>query len=485
MRLRKLLSAITVKCLGGPPDLMDPEIRSIEHDSRSVKHGSLFCAIQGAVTDGHLYLDDCLKRGAAAVASEHPTPADFPVPWIQVERIRPVLAQLANHHCHHPSQQLRMVGVTGTNGKTTTALLIHSILQQHGPAMVMGTIKTQLGSRILPSQLTTPEAADIQRTLTEAVALGCSSGAMEISSHALALHRVYRCHFPVAVFTNLSQDHLDFHGSFDNYFQAKTLLFQKDYNPGLEHAVVNSDDAFGSRIRLSSETHRVGFGFSPENPVYPRAHKTTLQGTEVDLHFFDRRLDLSSPLPGKHNVYNIMAAAAASSLLGIPDAQIRDGISSLEQIPGRFERVEVDRPFTAIVDYAHTPHALENTLRLCRELTGARILCIFGCGGDRDRGKRPLMGAIAARQADYVIITSDNPRSEDGDKIAEEIRAGIPSGSRDYEMIVDRRQAISRAFELARKDDIVLVAGKGHEDYQEVHGKRIHFDDREVIRETS
>ncbi|MFQ5928647.1 MAG: UDP-N-acetylmuramoyl-L-alanyl-D-glutamate--2,6-diaminopimelate ligase [Acidobacteriota bacterium] len=483
MRLQELLSKVTVKSLGGPHSQMDPEIRSIEYDSRRVKNGSFFFAIEGTLTDGHLYLDEALQKGAAAVASEREAPAGFPVPWIQVETVRAFLALLADRFYDYPSQRLQLAGVTGTNGKTTTAFLIHSILEQQSPALRLGTIKTKVGDWEVESGLTTPEAVDIQRTLAQALQSGCRTGALEVSSHALFLHRVYRCHFPVAIFTNLSQDHLDFHSSLEEYFQAKCLLFQSDYNPGLKHAVLNADDPFSARIQLPPHTHQVTFGFSENSEVHPLAHKTSVEGTEVDLKFFDQHLSLSSRLAGEYNLYNMMAAATAASLLGIPDDQIREGVARLRRVPGRFEKVEIGHLFTVIVDYAHTPNALENVLKLCRQLSRGRVLCVFGCGGDRDRAKRPLMGAIAVRDADLAIVTSDNPRYEDPEKIIQEIRVGIPAGFSNCEIIVDRREAIARALKLAQKGDIVLVAGKGHEAYQEIQGKRIRFDDREVIKE--
>jgi UDP-N-acetylmuramoyl-L-alanyl-D-glutamate--2,6-diaminopimelate ligase len=305
---------------------------------------------------------------------------------------------------------------------------------------------------------------------------------MEVSSHALAFHRVYQCRFPVAVFTNLTQDHLDFHGSLEAYFDAKKLLFSRDYNPALRYAVLNGDDPYGSRLTTPGVPFFT-YGFSPQNSAHPKAFETSVEGTRMDLQLPGRRLAIASPTVGEHNVYNIMAAVLACSLLGLEDEQIQQGIEALKSVPGRFEKVDVPAPFAVIVDYAHTPDALANVLRLCRRLTRNRVVCLFGCGGDRDRAKRPLMGEIAVREADLVFVTSDNPRSEPPEKIIEDILAGIPKEARNYKVLTDRREAIRAAIESGIEGDVVLLAGKGHETYQEVRGVKTHFDDKEIAAE--
>ena len=483
MRLQELISSLPPESVRALGKEMGPEIRSLDCDSRRVKDGSLFFAIKGEQTDGHLYVDEAIRKGAVAVISSRPAPPDVDVAWIQVEAMRPSMGTLATQFYQHPSRRLQLVGITGTNGKTTTAFLTHSILERQCPALLMGTIKAKIGEWESESERTTPEAVDIQAILDRALKSGCTAGVMEVSSHSLFFHRVYRCSFPVAVFTNLSQDHLDFHKSMEEYFQAKCLLFQEHYNPGLRYAVVNGDDPFAERIELSPAVRRVTFGFSEDNDIYPVAHGTSLEGTRVDLKWFDRRLPLSSPLAGEHNLYNIMSAAIAASLVGASDEQIREGLEQMQQVPGRFERVDTKSPATVMVDYAHTPHALENVLRLCRQLTQGNVICVFGAGGDRDRGKRPSMGAVAARDADRVIVTSDNPRFEDPARIVQEIQEGIPTGATHCEVILDRREAIIRALEVGGKKDIVLLAGKGHEAYQQIQGETIPFDDREVVKE--
>ena len=483
MYLQKLLSGLEQISNRESHNLMDLVIRSLEYDSRQVRDGSLFFAIEGSITDGHLYLDEALKKGAVAVISERKTPLKFPVPWIRVNQTRLALAQMANKFCSQPSHQLRLAGITGTNGKTTTAYLLHSMLKQVSPALLVGTIHNQIGNKTLDSQLTTPESSDIQRILVKALQSGCETGVLEVSSHALASQRVFQCHFPIAVFTNLTQDHLDFHGNLESYFQTKCLLFDRHQNPGLTYAIINDDDPFGRRIDLPSQVKKISFGFSHKSQVHPSFYKTSLEGTQVKISLLDRRLNLSSTLLGEHNIYNILAAATAASVMGVTDRQIEAGVEELQNVPGRMEKIEIPHAFTVILDYAHSPHALESVLRFCQQLGQKRVICVFGCGGERDRAKRPLMGSIAVRHSDFVVVTSDNPRQEDPEKICREICQGIDKNLQNYEVIINRRQAIFRALDMAEKQDIVLVAGKGHETYQEIEGKRIHFDDRQVVKE--
>jgi UDP-N-acetylmuramoyl-L-alanyl-D-glutamate--2,6-diaminopimelate ligase len=433
-------------------------------------------------TDGHLYRDHVLDRGAVAVASEEAPRDSFPAAWIQVASIRRWMPLAADLFFDHPSRKLRLIGITGTNGKTTTAYLVHSILNTETMALMLGTIQTMIGDSVVPSRLTTPESIDIQAALSQGWNAGCRTGVLEVSSHALVFDRAYGCHFPVAVFTNLTQDHLDFHTSFENYFDAKKLLFDPNYNPGLEHSVINADDAWGKRLTAEAPG-TVTFGLSPESDVRVADYITSVSGTTMEVEFGGRRLEVTSRLVGRHNVYNILAATAACSALGVRDDAIREGIRRLQVVPGRFEVLDLDRPYTVVIDYAHTPDALENVLRLAREVTGGRLICLFGCGGDRDRTKRPLMGEIAVRDADLALVTSDNPRTEDPESIIRQILEGIPAGTPNVEVITDRRSAIRRALQLARARDIVVLAGKGHETYQEIGTNRISFDEREVVKE--
>lgn len=433
-------------------------------------------------TDAHLYLDQVLDRGAVAVASEEAPRDSFPAAWIQVASIRRWMPLAADLFFDHPSRKLRLIGITGTNGKTTTAYLAHSILNTGTKALMLGTIQTMVGDAVVPSRLTTPESIDIQAALSRGWNAGCRAGVLEVSSHALVFERAYGCHFPVAVFTNLTQDHLDFHTSFENYFEAKKLLFDTDYNPGLEHSVINTDDPWGKRLAAEARGP-ITFGLASGSNVRVADYRTSVSGTTTEIRFGERRIEVTSRLVGRHNVYNILAATAACSALGVPDEVIREGIRLLQVVPGRFEVLDLDCPYAVVIDYAHTPDALENVLRLAREVTGGRLICLFGCGGDRDRTKRPLMGEIAVRHADLTLVTSDNPRTEDPDSIIQEILEGIPAGTPNVEVIADRRRAIRRALELARGRDIVVLAGKGHETYQEIGTDRISFDEREVVKE--
>lgn len=486
MHLRELISKL-------PGDWIEttslnsgnPEILQLHHDSRKVERGTLFFAIQGEKTDGHLFLGQAQARGAVAVVSEREPLADCALPWIRVCSLRRAMGLLAGEFYARPSSRIHLVGITGTNGKTTTAFIVDSVFRLCGPSMLMGTIKTLIDGQELPSLHTTPESIEIQKVLAQAVQQGCRRGVMEVSSHALAFDRTYDCRFPVAVFTNLSQDHLDFHHTLQAYFEAKLKLFDRQYNPGLEWVVTNLDDVYGASLPLPSGTRRLGYGQGPEADLHPLEMNADIGGTSLRLHTPRGELSLKSPLLGKHNVYNLMAAAGACLASGIEPSLVRRGIEALEGVPGRFEKVSTGRPFTVVVDYAHTPEALENVLKLCRQLSPVRVLCLFGCGGDRDRGKRPQMGAVAAHWSDSLVVTSDNPRSEDPQDIIDEIVSGIPAGPTPFETVVDRRAAIARILELARPGDLVLVAGKGHETTQERAGKKTHFDDREVVRELS
>ena len=460
----------------------DPEISNLAYDSRRVSDGSLFFAIRGAVTDGHRFLNDVAERGAAAVVSELSPRSDLGLCWVQVESARRAMAVLADRFNGSPSRKMKLIGVTGTNGKTTTAYLVHSVQNTHSNSVMMGTVETIIGESVSESKLTTPESVDIQSWLRTGLDAGCDSGVLEVSSHALFLDRVLGCRFATAIFTNLTQDHLDFHPTLEAYFAAKQRLFDPDYNPGLLHSVVNGDDPFGRRL-LADAPGRISFGLSPGLDVRGIDYRTSVEGTELTVGAFGRQLDLKSSLVGRHNIYNILGAAASCMAIGIPDSQIQEGVRRLRCVPGRFERVEVDRPFTVVIDYAHTPDALENVLRLARELGPNRLICLFGCGGDRDRTKRPKMGLIGVRGSDIALITSDNPRTEDPDRIIDEIVQGIENPTRQVERITLRRAAIRRALELAREGDLVLLAGKGHETYQDIGGRRIHFDEREIVRE--
>jgi UDP-N-acetylmuramoyl-L-alanyl-D-glutamate--2,6-diaminopimelate ligase len=432
------------------------QVRDLAYDARAVVPGTLFFCVPGSRADGHEFAGVAVERGAVALVVERPV--DVPVPQLVVASARAAMAVVADEFFGRPSEELDVAGVTGTNGKTTTAHLLHAILAAAGrrPGL-LGTVEARVGGRPRMLERTTPEAIDLQRLFREMLDAGDRGCAMEASSHASELHRLDRVRFRVLVFTNLSQDHLDFHGTMERYFAAKRRLF--DGVP----AVVNVDDPWGRRLLDELGGAALTFGCSEDADVGPSAL------AEIELR-----------LRGRFNVLNALGAAAAARVLGIDRNAVKAGIEAVEGVPGRFEEVAEGQPFTVLVDYAHTPDSLETVLREARGLAEGRVLCVFGCGGDRDREKRPLMGRVAGELADLAVVTSDNPRSEDPDAIIAEIVAGAAG-----ELVVepDRRAAIEAAVEAARPGDVVVVAGKGHEQGQEAGGIVLPFDDREVARE--
>ncbi|MBA3717203.1 MAG: UDP-N-acetylmuramoyl-L-alanyl-D-glutamate--2,6-diaminopimelate ligase [Actinobacteria bacterium] len=434
------------------------EVCDLAYDARTVAPGALFFAVPGTRADGHDFAPDAVERGAVALVVERPL--DVPVPQLVVADARVAMAVGADEFFGRPSEELVVAGVTGTNGKTTTSFLLSAILETAGlrPGL-LGTVECRVGGERRPAIRTTPEAIDVQRTLREMLDAGDRSCVMEATSHGSELHRLDRIRFDVLVFTNLTQDHLDFHGTMERYFEAKRRLFLEGRPP----AAINVGDDWGRRL-AADRPDALTFGFAPDAEVGPDA----LAGVDFRLR-------------GRFNVENALGALAASRLLGIePEAAVR-GLEAVPGVPGRFESVDEGQPFEVVVDYSHTPDSLENVLRAARELTEGRVICVFGCGGDRDRGKRPVMGGIASRLADVPIVTSDNPRSEDPLAIIEEIVTGMEPGA---EVDPDRRSAIARAVELAGPGDVVVIAGKGHEQGQEFQeGRKVPFDDREVARE--
>jgi UDP-N-acetylmuramoyl-L-alanyl-D-glutamate--2,6-diaminopimelate ligase len=456
--LTRLLDPLAPVQVVGEPAV---EIADLAYDSRAVPPGALFFCVPGERSDGHDFADRAVKEGASALVVQRPVPAR--VPQIVVTDVREAMARAAAEFFGRPTEQLDVAAVTGTNGKTTTSFLLHSILEAAGrkPGL-LGTIESRVGSERRPAIRTTPEAIDLQRTFREMLDAGNLSVALEATSHGAEQRRLLDVRFAVLVFTNLSQDHLDFHGTMEAYFEAKRRLFLD----GLPPAAVNVGDPYGKQ--LADELRGLGgelvtFGFADEADLGPG---------DVDVN--------TSRLRGRFNVENILGAAAAGRLLGIESSAIAAGIENLDGVPGRFESVDEGQPFTVLVDYAHTPEALENVLRAARELDAGRVLCVFGCGGDRDRGKRSIMGRIAGQLADVAIVTSDNPRSEEPRAIIDEIVAGAGGA---LEIEPDRREAIVRAVEEARPGDVVLIAGKGHEQGQQFRDRTVPFDDREVARE--
>ena len=458
MDLTSLLEHLAPVQVVGEPAV---EIADLAYDSRAVRSGTLFFCVPGERSDGHDFADRAVKEGASALVVQRPVPAR--VPQLVVTDVREAMAHAAAQFFGRPTERLDVAAVTGTNGKTTTSFLLCSILEAAGrkPGL-LGTIESRVGSERRPAIRTTPEAIDLQRTFREMLDAGNFSAALEATSHGSEQKRLLDVRFAVLVFTNLSQDHLDFHGTMEAYFEAKRRLFLD----GLPPAAINVGDPYGKQ--LADELRGLGgelvtFGFADEADLGPG---------DVDVN--------TSRLRGRFNVENILGAAAAGRLLGIESSAIAAGIENLDGVPGRFESLDEGQPFTVLVDYAHTPEALENVLRAARELDAGRVFCVFGCGGDRDRGKRPIMGEIAGRLADIAIVTSDNPRSEEPRAIIDQIVAGSEGA---LEIEPDRREAIVRAVEEARSGDVVLIAGKGHEQGQHFRDRTVPFDDREVARE--
>ena len=462
---------------------MDISISGIACDSRLVRNGDLFVAVKGEKTDGALYITEAAANGAAAAASERP-PGDGPaIPYIQVKDARKFLAEISHaFHCS-PCSKLKLAAVTGTKGKTTAVWLIDSICAQSGMAScLMGTIEMRIRNERFTSVHTTPEAPDIDRFFHHAVERGCTHGALEVSSHALALKRVYGAKFTVGVFTNLSHDHLDFHGNMETYYQAKKTLFAPENGNGIETAIINTDDTYGRRLAGEVHIPVTTFGFQPSADIHVKDWQSRLDGTDLILDTPEGEIVFHSRLVGRTNAYNIMAATGAALGLGLTGKQIHAGIEALSGVPGRMERVDGGQDFLVVVDYAHTPASLENLLETAKRLPHRKLIAVFGCGGDRDRAKRPVMGEIAARLSDVVIVTSDNPRSENPAAIINEIEPGLEKGPAECRINPDRNSAIREAINMAGKDDIVIIAGKGHETYQIVSDEKLPFDDREIAR---
>jgi len=483
MNLGEILSGVRLK-QPLSPGLAGMEISGLEYDSRRVKPGYLFFAFPGSRADGRQFAQDALARGACAVASESARPEGFDGAWIEIEHGRQALSLAARNFYGRPDERLRLTGITGTNGKTTTGYLIDSILRAAGnTTALIGTIEYHLAGKVLPAVNTTPESVDLLRIFSELEALGGSYVTMEVSSHALALGRVYGLHFHTAVFTNLTRDHLDFHGTMDAYLAAKQMLFEGAGGPAPPWAVVNRDDESLRGLKLHPQTETYWYGLGPEANLRARSISSGFEGLRFEVQAGKLRFPVSSPLIGKINVYNTLSACGAALSYGIPPETIAQGIASLQAVPGRFERVDEGQPFVVVVDYAHTDDALRNVIAVARGLEPKRVITLFGCGGDRDRTKRPLMGQAAAEASDFVVLTSDNPRSEDPLAIMNDALVGIRRADVPHVVEPDRGAAISRALKEAREGDIVLLAGKGHETYQILKDKTIPFDDRAVARE--
>jgi UDP-N-acetylmuramoyl-L-alanyl-D-glutamate--2,6-diaminopimelate ligase len=480
--LDELIAAVEGRAVLHPPDAGAVTVHDVTHDSRDAAPGVLFACRPGEHADGHDFAPDAVAAGSPALLVERTLP--LPVPQLEVEAVADALGPVAAQVHRHPSRELALCGVTGTNGKTTITYLLDAALRAGGHRTgVIGTVRTVVDGAPLPGLRTTPEGTDLQRLLRRMRAADVTAAAMEVSSHGLTLRRVDGTRFAVVVFTNLTQDHLDFHGDMESYFAAKARLF----TPAFAHtAVINVDDPYGRRIAEVTDLDVVAVSVdgAPTATVTAAGVQTSPAGSAFEADVGGETVSVETGLPGRFNVTNTLCALAAADVVGVPTAQAVAGIASLRGVPGRMERVDAGQAFTVLVDYAHTPDSLEHVLRAARDLGSQRVLVVVGCGGERDREKRPLMGEVATSLADVAFLTSDNPRGEDPLAILNDIVVGAARADEaSWQVIADRREAIAAALEEAAPGDTVVIAGKGHEQHQEVDGELLPFDDRVVARD--
>lgn len=476
MRLADVLKDIEYTIVKGNVDV---DIRGICYDSRNSKDGSMFVAIKGFKSDGADYIGDAIERGAVAILVDGEISIDKDITLIKVQNTRKSLAKIASNYYGDPSKQLFLIGVTGTNGKTSVTYMIKSILEsQNNKVGLIGTIQNMIGDKVYPTERTTPESLDLQRYLRLMVDEGVKYVVMEVSSHSLALNRVDECDFDIAVFTNLTQDHLDFHKTMDDYANAKAKLFRMAKTA----CVINIDDDYSSLIIENSNAKVVTYGIKDYAYIMAKDIKNDIKGAKYTVQIEDIKSDIALKIPGLFSVYNSLAAISVAFILGIPLQSVKIALKDVK-IKGRFEVLDIDAPYNVVIDYAHTPDGLENLMKAFGEYDTGRKILLFGCGGDRDKGKRPKMGEVAGKYADFVIITSDNPRSEDPMQIISEIEMGIKNTKCPYKIIENRKEAIKYALSIAKDNDIVILAGKGHETYQVLKDRVIDFDEREIVEE--
>ncbi len=470
MRLSELLE--NVQITGGDAAV---EVRGIAYDSRAVAPGDVFVCIKGFATDGHSYVQKAVENGAAAIVAQDAVEASVPVVYVTDSRF--ALAQMSKIYHDRPDEKMKIIGVTGTNGKTTVTYLIKHILEQSGAKVgLIGTNQNMIGETVLPTERTTPESKELYAMFADMAAAGCSHVVMEVSSHALELSRVGGIRFAVGVFTNLTQDHLDFHGDMEHYYLAKAKLFSV-----CEKSVVNTDDAYGKRIAALAPA-LLNYSVDTASDLQASEIEISAKGVLYDAVCGGEHTSVHIAIPGKFSVYNSLAALGCAMQLGMDiDTAVR-ALLTAKGVKGRAEVVPTDTDYTVLIDYAHTPDGLENILSTVNEFKQARVITVFGCGGDRDRTKRPLMGEMAARLSDFVVVTSDNPRTEDPEAILDDIMPGVLKTNCPYVRIASRKDAIAYALEHARTDDIIVLAGKGHETYQILNTGKIHFDEREVVK---
>ncbi|MCC6393303.1 MAG: UDP-N-acetylmuramoyl-L-alanyl-D-glutamate--2,6-diaminopimelate ligase [Bryobacterales bacterium] len=483
MDTKAVLAGVPMRT-GIPAEVRDHPVSGLEYDSRKIGPNYLFFAFSGARDDGRRYTRQAMEGGAVAVVSELPGLTGEAIPWIQVEHGRRALAAACRNFYGAPERDLKLTGVTGTNGKTTVTYLIDAVLRHAGRvSAVLGTIGNRVAGEQLKAVNTTPESLDLYRLFEQLRAKGGTHVTMEVSSHALALGRVYALEFHTAVFTNLSQDHLDFHASMEDYFEAKRMLFFANGAAAPKWAVINGDDEYGRRLAPGEGTKVLTYGFGAGAALRAEDVELGFDGLRFALRYRGAEAVVRSSLVGEVNVYNILAACGAGISYGLELEMIAAGIAECEAVAGRFERVDEGQPFLFVVDYAHTPDALKNAIRVARSLKPKRVITVFGCGGDRDRTKRPLMGMAAGELSDFVVLTSDNPRSEDPLNIINDALVGLRRYDTPHLVEADRARAIRLAVEEARPGDLILLAGKGHETYQILRDQTIGFDDRERARE--
>ncbi|MDQ0164603.1 UDP-N-acetylmuramoyl-L-alanyl-D-glutamate--2,6-diaminopimelate ligase [Bacillus horti] len=489
MKIRELLHTLTPYYFFNEK-WDDITISSIEMDSRLVTSGTLFVCIEGAQTDGHLYVDQAVELGAVAIVAQKKIEATVPV--IIVPDTRRSLAFLAAEFFRNPTKELGLIGVTGTNGKTTVTHLLEAIFEGVGNRTGrIGTIGTKIGDTLREGKNTTPESLELQRSFREMVDAGCKYAFMEVSSHAIQMGRIRGCQFKTAIFTNLTQDHLDYHGTMEEYKRAKGLLFAQlgsSYDSDkLKYAIINGDDPVSQYYMDITPAQVITYGIDSQDvDVRATNIKISSEGMQFTVESFMGTEDFRVQLLGKFNVYNLLSTIAAGLVEGISLSQIKQSLEQVKGVRGRLESVSAGQGFSVVVDYAHTPDSLENVLLTAKEFAENRVLCVIGCGGDRDRTKRPIMAQIAARHADYSVLTSDNPRTEEPAQILEDMIQGLTQekvSKELYTSLVDRREAIYTAIEMARPGDVVIIAGKGHETYQDINNQKLHFDDREVVLE--
>lgn len=476
MKLKEILKGVDYTLLQGSDEI---EIENVQYDSRKTGEGSLFVCISGFKTDGHKYIDSAAEKGTAAFSVEKDVEMKPGKTYIKVKNNREALAHIAANIYGRPSEKMNLVGVTGTNGKTSTTYIVKSVLDRIGHKVgVIGTIENRIGDKVIHADRTTPESLELQELFKEMYDEGVTDVCMEVSSHSLDLHRVDCCDFDIAIFTNLTQDHLDYHKTMENYRNAKAILFKHCMKN-----VINIDDPAGAYMESVSKGEIITTGIDSDADLKAENIDITAHGVTFTLDYEGKQYPVELNIPGKFSIYNALGSIGACLFMGIDMDTIIAGLKDIKGVRGRFQSVKGKNGVNAVVDYAHTPDGLENILNTAKEFVKGRIITVFGCGGDRDKTKRPIMGEIAGKLSDYCIITSDNPRTEDPETIINEVEVGTAKTDCPYEKITGRKEAIYHAVKIAKPNDLIVIAGKGHEDYQIFADKTIHFDDKEVVEQ--